>query len=1096
MNNMKKIYSFILLLACFFLGMQQTKAAHVPVTNSSGYTLGNSITGGFNWNDKTETLSFTGIPDKLSFQYKYSSKNATQNNNLSHMYVEESADNSNWSTIWENSQPSTSNASSGNLQLQKSTRYIRFHYRGNFAGYYSSISVTELKYLEDPNPASIDFGSAAINAGEVNASVLVNWCNVATLSVTSSSDRFTVTPASFAAVDQYGSQQISVSYTHTNEVGDHNATVTISNGTDTKTFSVHAETTRRPQTIVWNEALAATGFAMNVGETYPDETIAAIATTANKGDVTFESDNTDVISVSADGKTLTALAAGTANIIASQAGDNEYLPAQDTKQFVVTNLLKQTITWEQNLLGLLTTSGNVTLTATASSGGDITYTSADDNVVTVSGNILTIVGEGETYVTATQAGGTIGGEEYLSISQQTLVIVRNPASQCNERALSVNSLTLNSSKLEQEYTMSGFPDTLTFIAKHGTKSGSFIGFNPVYSSLIVEQYACLNNLWDWYKVYDKVVGESNTASGNIILSETATKIRFRTTETGTDHTITSISVKRAKFLRSNIESVVEEAETNAIWQKEITVSHSNIDLLTLSVDAPFSLNTAILGEGCNDYGDDKFTVSFTPTEKNVTYTGTITITDSKANPSTLTIPVSVRSKGLNQAILGFTAPSTCLTTDVVTFNATASSELQVTYLSSDSTVAYVENGSLVILASGTVKITAYQAGNEKYDVASEEKTIVIEKTPVTVTAPEASDIHYGQTLSMSELTDGTSSVEGSFAWSTPDATPERGTHTFDVVFTPADAALYSSATIDVTVFVGKALPSVTAWPVAAALTFGDTLAMSALTGGEAAVEGAFAWADNTIKPSAGEQAYTVVFTPADDDNYDSVEQLVSVIVAKATPEVTMWPVASDIDYGQTLAASVLEGGVASVEGTFVWANDTVAPESGEVNAVVLFVPADTANIVVVEGTAAFYVRALQTIVWEDELTALVAGDSVQLNAVASSELAIVYSSSNAEVAYVDENGILHLVAAGEAVITASQEGSEHFVAAEPVEKSIVVVEPSDPTALENTTAETGKLIGIYTVTGQLIKTSAYVIDLPRGTYIMRYEHATRKVVVQ
>ena len=164
---MKNHYLFLLSLCFLLIGTQQTKAAHVPVSNSSGYSLGNSTWGGFNWDDKTSTLSFTGIPDKLSFQYKYSSKNATQNDGLSFMFVEESADNRTWSTIWENSQPSTSAASSGQLQLQKSTRYVKFHYRGNFGATFSNISVTELKYVEDPEPDSMDLGTAAINSGEV-----------------------------------------------------------------------------------------------------------------------------------------------------------------------------------------------------------------------------------------------------------------------------------------------------------------------------------------------------------------------------------------------------------------------------------------------------------------------------------------------------------------------------------------------------------------------------------------------------------------------------------------------------------------------------------------------------------------------------------------------------------------------------------------------------------------------------------------------------------------------------------------------------------------------------------------------------------------
>lgn len=808
----KKIFT-LFFMAVFAIS---SFAAHVPVSNSSGYSMGNATWGGFNWDDKSETLSFTGIPGTLSFSYKYSSKSATQKDELSHFYIEESADNSHWTTIWENAQPTTTSTAVSNIPLQKSTRYLKFHYRGNFAGYFTNIQVSELVYVEDPQPASLDLGTAAINAGEVSGSVLVNWCSVSPLSVSCDDSRFTVTPASFGAVDQYGSQQIDVKYTHTSEVGEHNGTITISNGTYTKTVAVHANTIKRVQTVTWNPELEATGFAMNVGDVYPDVNIEAIATAASGGELTYSSSDAEVVSVSVDGKVLTAVGVGTAEITAYNAGDAEYQEVSDTKTFVVTNLTRQSITWEQSLLSLLTTSEPVELTATASSGGDIAYESADESVVRIEGNSLIVVGEGETYVTATQAGGDISGEEYLAISQTKLVVVRNPASQCSERALSQSTLKLNANKLSQEYTLAGAPETLTFSALHGTKSGSFIGFSPIYNSLIVEQFACINNLWDWYKVYEQVVGTSATASGNISLDETATKIRFRTTETGTDHTISNINVTRKKFMRADVAEINEDAEANAIWEKTITINHSNIDMMTVTTqNGLLTVSTTLLGEGCGDYGNDAFVVTFTPTVRGADYEDVIVITDSKAQPTTIEIPVTLHAVGFNQSISGFELPKSCTTTDeVVLPTATASSNLEVVYLSSDSTIAYVENGQLVILAAGTVDIIAYQAGDERYNEASLAKTIEIQLTPVEIVSVQYDlEIATGAPLSMSKIAGGLASadggvtyLEGTFAWQNPDETPAEGFQSCTVVFTPTLSNIYATATTQVTVEV-KANPT-------------------------------------------------------------------------------------------------------------------------------------------------------------------------------------------------------------------------------------------------------------------------------------------------
>ena len=830
-NFFTKFTAMLIALVAMGISGNVWAQEHLPLSGKS-YTIGKGSA--TDWTHQYETLSFTGVPDKLSFNYAYIYQvvanvgNPTLNyaslsgfaqfilgiggysderkgvGNTHMLYIEESADGNSWSTIWTNDDATNMDTrSSGDIQLSKATRYIRFHHSCNFSNSYTNIKVTELKYVEDPEPATLDFGAAVINSGEVTKTSLINWCNIAPLSVACSNPRFTVTPASFGGIDTYGSQTLTVSYTHTDETGLNEGDITISNGTYTKTIHVSANTTKRAQTIDWNANLAATGFAMNTEEQYPDATIASIATATSGNRITFTSDKPEVIEVIAD-TALLAKAVGTVNITAHQAGDAEYNEISDTKLFTVTELLKQSIAWDQNLYGLLTTSGSVELTATATSGGPVTYTSANTDVVTVEGNILTIVGEGETYITASQAGGEIDGHEYLPISLNNYVIVRNPASQCNGMALSQSSLTLNGSKMYQDYNLSGIPAVLTFTAKHGEKNNSSWGSTP-YSALIVEQYIYRDGLWDWHEVYNKVVGTGDTPSGNISLDESATKLRFRTLETGTDHTITNIRVSRAKFLRANYAKIDENAEFNTTWSKKITISHSNIDLMTLSTtQGVFTLSQNTIGEGCGDFGDDEFTISFTPHEKNVDFKDTIIVTDNKAIPSTLSIPVNILTTGFNQTINGFELPASALTTDEVpAFTAMATSGLEVVYLSSDSTIAYVENNQLVVLSAGTVDITAYQVGDDRYDAAAVTKTITLSHAPVEIImAPTASWIALGEPLSESVLSNGEASVPGTFAWLNADSIPETaGEQVFKVLFTPERGTIYASAEIEVTVSV-------------------------------------------------------------------------------------------------------------------------------------------------------------------------------------------------------------------------------------------------------------------------------------------------------
>jgi hypothetical protein len=104
------------------------------------------------------------------------------------------------------------------------------------------------------------------------------------------------------------------------------------------------------------------------------------------------------------------------------------------------------------------------------------------------------------------------------------------------------------------------------------------------------------------------------------------------------------------------------------------------------------------------------------------------------------------------------------------------------------------------------------------------------------------------------------------------------TVTTDAVTAPATSAVYSASF--------KAVPVVT-WPAAAsAITYGQTLNSSALSGGSASVTGSFAFTAPSTVPAAGTAAQSVTFTPSDTTNYATVTTTISVTVNKALLTVT------------------------------------------------------------------------------------------------------------------------------------------------------------------------------------------------------------------
>ncbi|NBS88256.1 MAG: hypothetical protein EBS60_09320, partial [Verrucomicrobia bacterium] len=68
---------------------------------------------------------------------------------------------------------------------------------------------------------------------------------------------------------------------------------------------------------------------------------------------------------------------------------------------------------------------------------------------------------------------------------------------------------------------------------------------------------------------------------------------------------------------------------------------------------------------------------------------------------------------------------------------------------------------------------------------------------------------------------------------------------------------------------------------------------------------------------------------------------VSGNVGKATPTISVTPIAGTMVYGQSLSSSILSGGSASVAGTFTWLSPSIVPALGTSTQSVIFNPMDT-----------------------------------------------------------------------------------------------------------------------------------------------------------
>lgn len=273
-----------------------------------------------------------------------------------------------------------------------------------------------------------------------------------------------------------------------------------------------------------------------------------------------------------------------------------------------------------------------------------------------------------------------------------------------------------------------------------------------------------------------------------------------------------------------------------------------------------------------------------------------------------------------------------------------------------------------------------------------------------------------------------------------------------------------------------------------------------------------------------EGTVTITATQGGDENYEAAQSMQKTItVSRITPTITQQPTATTITYGQSLAEAVLENGTADVEGTFAWENPELQPNAGD-NQIfnVIFTPtnAEKYNSLTLSVTVNVS-KAPQIIVWEQDLTNLHIGEQVELTAVASSGLPIVYTTENTSILTIEGN-ILSTWEAGSIAVTATVPESENYLEAISATQTVIIQSSETPTHLSDTKVSYSiypnptdnelniqsenniRHISIYDVQGKLMysentnctHTSIQTQTWPNGTYFIECHTETGKDILK
>lgn len=909
----------------------------VLLGGASGIGIGGP---GWDYSAKYIILSFVGIPDVLSFDFKNANWSATQYG--WHFY--QSNNGSDWIPLKEyedllmNATGGTSEGSES-LKLNPNTRYVKLEYHGNFGGRFKNVSITERKEIV-PQAATTDFGLGFNGNDPTTRTIKVDWYNVKPCTVTitgADADKFVLGEGSntiYSMLDNYGMAELTVSYKHeTNSVSAHTANLHIEDADGNYAdVALSGQTTPAPQTIIWRSDL--TPMPIN-GE------FADAAVVASGQPIMLSSDHPEIVRVDAN-NTLVGVAAGTAHVTATAEGNNKWAETTSYIDIEVTTKNVQFITWNDNLSNRKREDGqtvNITLTATSTSGLPITYEldEAAQAFASISGNVLRLTGWGKGQVIAKQ----VGNEDYVAVQAVKSLISRNPAAGCKPLVGEYSSEYTIWTLGEKEIELNGEPATIEFDAKcdgsalYGLWVGEF--YDDYYHEVVEIKRLEGNNLTSSYKHF-----------GPFALNRNTTKVKIYTKTGATmNRTFKEVEVVLAKYLElADNQLNFSQVDKGSTKTQSFYINYSNLtgvlDVELENASTQFEVLTTTVGEDCGDAGqnvrvDIRFTGSTEGTENNK-----IIISNKDQR---LEIPVSATVVLPSQAIT-WEPELNVLTTDHVVLSATATSELPVSFTSGNTEIAEVvyEAGvySLDIKSYGDVAITAHQPGDNENWSAATDKTLTfhISRVVPEVTAWPTAQVILPNTVGGATLIGGIApeGIAGSFNWEDESLEVTRQAHTFNVVFVPNNTNYYEPVSHPLEIEILKTPQTIT-WNRANESEEGcsnvvilDATASSNLPITYHSSDSAKAYAikdevNNVMKLyilKGGD--VTITAEQPGDETYaaaPSVSKTITLI--RVIPTIETLPTATDMFVHHFLSNSTPQGGLVKageniVTGVFNWAN--------------------------------------------------------------------------------------------------------------------------------------------------------------------------------
>jgi len=545
--------------------------------------------------------------------------------------------------------------------------------------------------------------------------------------------------------------------------------------------SIWAAAATVPQSFTVNGEAQTITFA-NPGAQTVGTPLTLSATASSGLAVAFASTTSSICTVS--GTTATFIASGSCTIQASQAGNSIWAAAPSVSQSFTVNGEAQTITFANP--GAQNVGTQLTLSATASSGLTVSFSSQTSTICTVAGTTASFSAPGTCIIQAAQAGNT----KYAaapSVSQsftvngkvQTItfgaIAAQTVGTPLTLSATASSGLTVSfASETTSICTVSG--TTATFIASgsctiQATQAGdtTYAAATPVSQTFTVNGKA---QTITFGAIATQTVGTpltlSATASSGLAVSFTSTT-----------PLVCTVSGTTATFLVSGSCTIQAAQPGNSTWaaapavQQSFTVNKESQTITfgpiaAQNVGTPLTLSaTASSGLAVSYTSETTGICTVSGTTATFIAIGSCTIQASQGGNASYSAATAVQQtitvNGEAQTITVKPNPVPAQTVGTpLTLTITTSSGLPFTVASTTPAICTVSGSGLTFIASGTCTINVNAAGNSVYAAAPQVTlSIGVNGEPQTITFNNPGSQNVGTPLNL--VGSATSGLAVSFA---------------------------------------------------------------------------------------------------------------------------------------------------------------------------------------------------------------------------------------------------------------------------------------------------------------------------------------------